>query len=343
MQKELIIGIALLALTACTYREKTVQEQPALRVKATVVESRFDNANTRYVGSIEPVRETPLSLQTAGRVVLVNARNGERVRAGQVLLQVDSTQAFHALQTAEAALHQAQDGYERVSQVHSKGAVTDQKMVEIESQLSRARSLYEAAQQQLSECTLVAPCGGVLSGLDLEVGQTVVPGLRLCSILDVSSFSVRFTVPEAEIGRIRIDRGGTVSGEVECAAVDTVLPVSIMEKSVKANALTHTYEVTARVIGGTDLLMAGMVGKVRLSGNRQNTDDGDIVIPAKCILLKPEGPTVWLAEQGRAVRRSIVIDGYQADGVRVKSGLHDGDTLVTEGYQKLYEGCKIEL
>lgn len=348
MQKELILFLGLLALTACSQGENAVKEQSALRVKTTVITPKAGSAHTRYVGTIEPIRETPLSLQTAGRVVSIHAKNGERIRKGQVLLRVDSTQAVHALESAEAALRQAEDGYERVRKVHSKGAVTDQKMVEIESQLARARSLFDAAKQQVSECTLTAPCDGVLSGLEAENGQTVVPGVRLCSLLDLSGFCIKFTVPEGEIGKLVFSRQpSAVSGEMECAAADTVLPIRITEKSMKANPVTHTYEVKARIIGGTDILMSGMVGKVKIKDEgRRTKDEGerlseDIVIPASCILLKPEGPTVWLKENGKAVRRAITIDGYQADGVRVKSGLQAGDSLIMEGYQKLYTECKV--
>lgn len=345
MQKELIIGLSLLLCCACAHRENSAKELPALRVKTMEVASQAGSARSRYVGTIEPVHETPLSLQTAGRVLSIHARNGERVRQGQVILRVDSTQAVNALLSAEAALHQAEDGFERVKQVHGKGAVTDQKMVEIESQLARAQSLYEAARQQVKECTLFAPCAGVLNGLDIEIGQMVAPGVRLCSVLDLTAFSVKFTVPETEIGDFVFSRqSSAVSGEIECAAADTVLPIRITEKNLKANPVTHTYEVKARIIGGADVLMTGMVGKVRINGERlevngERTDD--IVIPANCILLKPEGPTVWLKENGQAVRREITIDGYQADGVRVKSGLNTGDSLIIEGYQKLYMGCKV--
>ena len=344
MQKELIIGLSLLLCCACAHREHSAKELPALRVKTVEVASQAGSAHSRYVGTIEPVHETPLSLQTAGRVLSIHAKNGDRVRQGQVLLRVDSTQAVNALLSAEAALHQAEDGFERVKQVHGKGAVTDQKMVEIESQLARARSLYEAARQQVNECTLFAPCDGVLNGLDIEKGQMVAPGVRLCSILDLTAFSVKFTVPETEIGDFVFSRqSSAVSGEIECAAADTVLPIRITEKNLKANPVTHTYEVKARIIGGADVLMTGMVGKVRLSRqpSEVSTQTDDIVIPANCILLKPEGPTVWLKEDGQAVRREITIDGYQADGVRVKSGLNAGDSLIIEGYQKLYMGCKV--
>jgi multidrug efflux pump subunit AcrA (membrane-fusion protein) len=147
-------------------------------------------------------------------------------------------------------------------------------------------------------------------------------------------------VPEAEIREL-----GT-TGEVECAAVNAVFPVTISEKSVAANTVTHTYEVVAHITGGTDVLMTGMVAKVQVWNTDRSRDDlrpqnTDIVIPAKCILLTPKGHTVWVAENGTAVRREIVIDGYQADGVRVKSGLQAGDTLITEGYQKLYKGCAV--
>lgn len=353
MQKELrIIGLLALgcwlsAFTACSKDESRRREQASLRVETTVVMPQENGIYTRYVGTISALRETPLSMLTPGRIVSLSCKDGQRVRKGQLLLRVDDTQARNALQTAEAALRQAEDGFNRVKQVHEKGAVTDQKMVEIESQLARARSLYDAAQQQLNECTLKAPCDGVISGMNLETGQNIVPGMKLFSILDMSALSVRFTVPEAEIGKIAISHHSSeISGEVECVALDTVLPICITEKSVSASQITHTYEVTARIIGGTDILLPGMIGKVRVqridrfADNASHTDN-DIIIPAHCIRLKPEGPTVWVKEQGKAQRRNIVIDGYRADGVLVKSGLQEGDSLITEGYQKLYLGCSV--
>ena len=51
---------------------------------------------------------------------------------------------------------------------------------------------------------------------------------------------------------------------------------------------------------------------------------------------------MWVVADGEALRRKIVTAGYQADGVRVSEGLHVGDTLIIEGYQKLYTGCKVE-
>lgn len=333
-----LLGAAVLLTAGCTHHEKAKQDRPALRVQTMVVSAQEASATSRYVGTIEPVRETPLCMQTAGRVVSVEVKDGDRVREGQVILRLDDTQALNALDAAKAVVREAKDGYTRVKQVHEKGGVTDQKMVEIESQLARARSMEAVAQQQVDECVLLAPDAGVVSGLTIQVGQTVVPGARLCALLDVTAYRVKFTVPETEVGTIRVG----AKGDVVCAAADVTLPFTVEEKSLKANPLSHTYEVKGRIEGDTRALMPGMIGKVRMQQSAiSNQQSEGIVIPARCILLKPEGPTVWLKINGEAVRRSITIEGYRADGVLVKEGLQAGDSLITEGYQKLYNECKV--
>jgi len=338
-----VIGLAALSLFSCIKHEKAANEQMPIKVKTMVVAPQAGSSTSRYVGTIEPAHETPLSMQAAGRVVAIYAKNGERVQKGQKLVEVDNTQALSAFQGADANLRHAEDGYERAKQVHDKGVIADQKMVEIESQLTEARSLYASAKQRLEECTLIAPCDGLVNGLEITKGQTIIPGTKICSILDVTGFNVRFTVPESEINAFKSNRM-TLNGEVECAAVDKKYPITITEKSVIANPITHTYDVLARIKGGADVLMTGMVAKVQISNGQMSEDSlkNNIVIPARCILLKPDGHTVWIVEQGSAVRRDVIVDGYQADGVRILSGLQPGDTLITDGYQKLYIGCRIE-
>ena len=163
-----IFILSLLFLGSCTKHDSAQREQAPIKVKTMVVAPQENGVVSRYVGAIEPARRTPMSLQTTGRVVEIAVKNGQLVAQGQTILAVDNTQALNALRTAEASLHHAQDGFDRVSKVHDKGVVSDQKMVEIESQLAQARSLYEAAQQQLRECTLTAPFDGMIDGLNMD-------------------------------------------------------------------------------------------------------------------------------------------------------------------------------
>ncbi len=342
-EKLIVFGLLALVLTACGSHDTKQSEQKALRVQTMVVLPQNGSTTSRYVGSIRSVRETPLSFQSAGRVVKIAVQNGERVKQGQVIATIDDTQARNMLNAGAATYKHAQDGFIRARQLHEKGVITDQKMVEIESQLAQAKSAYSAAKQQVDECTLIAPYDGIVSGLSLEKGQTVIPGTQVCTVLDMSAFCVQFTVPEAEINGLAVS-GERLAGVVECAAVDTVLPIRIVEKNLAANVLTHTYDVKATIQGGADFLVPGMVAVVKVTGDglQVTGEPSDFIIPAKCILMKPQGATVWVVEQGRAVRRAVTIDGYQASGVRVTEGLNAGDSLIIEGYQKLYQGVKVK-
>ena len=335
MEKYIYIVLACL-LCACAKYEHQQREQAPIKVQTMIVAPQTGGVVSRYVGTIEPAHSTPLSMQTTGRVVKIAVKNGQRVTKGQTLLEVDNTQAMNTLRTAEASLRHAQDGHDRVAKVHEKGVVSDQKMVEIESQLAQAQSLYEAAKQQLKECTLTAPCDGVVDGLNTTVGQTVLPGTTLCSIVDISAFSVRFTVPEAEIGAL------PDKGQVVCEAIHAELPVTITERGISANPLTHTYEVVADIQGKAAGLKVGMVAVVNMQQSAISNQPSGIVIPANCVLLKPEGATVWVVEDGKAARRLVTVDGYQADGVRITAGLQEGDQLIIAGYQKLYNGCAVD-
>lgn len=331
-----IIVLAAAVLLGCSKIERKAKAPAPLQVETMIVQPQAMQTNSRYVGTIEASRETPLSMQAAGRVTEIGCRDGERVRKGQVLLRIDSTQAVNTLRSAEASLRHAEDGYNRAKQVHEKGGVTDQQMVEIESKLTQTQSMVAAARQLVDECTMSAPFDGVISGFDVTVGQTVNPGIKLCSLLDLSSLIVCFGVPESEINNIS---GG--QGEIEVPAVNQVFPIRITEKSVSANPVTHSYSVTARITGGANVLMPGMVGKVTVNNMQAAANAGEIIIPAHCVLLMPQGPTVWVIEGGKAVRRDIAVDGYLANGVRVKEGLQAGDSLVVEGFQKLYKGCQV--
>ena len=323
----------LCILTGCSNVSHKQTTVPPVNVRVQVVTPVRTDGNMRYVGTVKAVHEIPLAVQTTGRVVTVECRDGERVRKGQVLLTLDSTQAVQAYHSAASVLRQAEDAYKRVSQVHASGAVTDQQMVEAESKLSQARSMAELARHQVEECTLRAPSEGIVSGFNAEVGESLLPGARIMTLLDMSGYDVSFAVPETEISSVNAGQTGIMT----CAATGEQYTIRIREKNLNANPLAHTYSVRADITGETGNLLPGMVATVMLTSSAGN----HIVVPAACIRLLPSGASVWVVRDGRAVRLPVEAGGYQADGVRISQGLTEGDSIIVQGFQKLYKGCEI--
>ena len=330
---------------------KQAQTVAPIPVQVQLVGEQTSVAQHTYVGTIEEERRVPLSVEMGGQVLEVACRMGERVQKGEVLLRVDSASAIDAREAARATLRQAEDAYRRVTEVHGAGGVTEQQLIEVETKLAQARSMAAMAERRAENCVLRSPSAGVVGAVHVAEGQMLSPMTPAMTLYIVDRLYVTFSVPESEVAEIAVgDMGSMEVPAIEQGAKlvptcresqepSTAFPVRVVEKGMKANALSHAYPVRAEVLK-KGLLLPGMVGKVRMQGQQSE----GVVIPAACVQVTTEGKSVWVVqEDSTAVRRLIQIGQYVPNGVLVTDGLQTGDRVVTDGFQKLYKGAKVSL
>ncbi len=340
LYQQSLFCLALLCLAGCDklpLKKKPQYEVQPIKVEVQTMDKQTHVNTHTYVGRIEEASSVPLSVQTAGQVTAVYVKKGDHVKAGQELLRLDDTQAKNALQVANATLKQAQDGYQRAKQVYQEGGVTEQKMVELSSQLEQARSMAAMSRKSLNDCVLRAPNDGVIGECKAKTGQVVAPGLSLVTLLDMEGYNVTFDVAEGDITSIQEGDSGSVVVE---AIGKTEVPICVTEKNLLANTIAHTYTVTAFVSNPSNeykqQLLPGMVSKVRL---RSQSVSGYFV-PAACVQTLTSGASVWVVENGIATRRRVEIGQYASGDVLITRGLHEGDQVVVAGFQKLYNGAR---
>lgn len=327
----LCAGMVLLASCSKIVNKKPA-ERPVLTVGVLAVDQLEGTPSQAYVGEIRAAQEVPMYYTLGGEVKAIYVKNGQQVRKGQAIADIDSTQAYSLYQTAKAILQQAEDGYQRLQQVHEKGVVSDVRWVEMQTDLEKARQNEILARKTLQDCHLKAPIDGVVSGMDVLAGQHLLPSQAICHIMGLQNVEVSFSVPEQDVANIAI--GSSVM--VDVPAIEQKIAGKISEKEMVANPVAHTYTIRASLQEKGPL--PGMVAKVHIT----SADNKGIIIPGHCVQTTPQGPCVWVAENGKAVRRQITIEGYQANGIAVASGLSLQDSLIVSGYQKLYSGAEIE-
>ena len=115
------------------------------------------------------------------------------------------------------------------------------------------------------------------------------------------------------------------------------------EVAPTANALTRSYDVKFTVANADGALRPGMLCTVQFAlGTASATDDG-ITVPASAVMLTERNTHyVWVIADGRAHRQDVTIGGYASGGVRIQ-GVADGAQIITEGMQKVYEGCNVKV
>ena len=334
----MVVLCGLLLPTSCARWQKKDADTtpPPINVRIHVVDASSSQVTRTYVGEVEANSSLSLSFATAGTVEQVYVREGDQVRKGDLLASVDKQKAHNAHDAAKAALAQAEDGYKRLKQVYDQGSIAEVKWVEMQTNLEKARSMEAIARKQLNDCDLYAPCDGIIGSCNAKIGANLLPGQSAMTLLDVTRVQVVFTVPENEIASIALGD----QGSIEVPALNNqTFTGKIGDRSLTANRMAHTYKVKIALDNNRRQLLPGMVCKVHLV----QPDTNGFVIDGKAVQTRPDGLGVWCVSQGRAVRRMVEAGQFVANGVLITDGLTQGDSLIVEGQQKLYEGAVVNI
>jgi HlyD family secretion protein len=230
-----LVGVIALAVVAAN-KNKT----KAVEVRVEAVETRDLVASVTASGQIQPRTKVDVSADVTGKIVRLVVKEGEMVKKGQLLLQIDPEQATAALQRAEASLAsaraqsaqaranliQAQRNYERSMAIlkQSPNLVSEEQLEQLRTQSEVNKALAEAAgfsveqavasvrdaRQALSRTTITAPMSGKITRLNVEEGETAIMGTlnkdaaTLLTISDMSVLETKVKVDETDVARISV-------------------------------------------------------------------------------------------------------------------------------------------
>ena len=337
MKKCMTMLLAAILLSSCTDKKEQNAKAPT-RVKTQVVSpGMVDNAQT-YVGIVEEREATAVSFTGMGVIKRMLVNEGQAVGRGQLIAEMDDTQARNLLSGAEAQMTQANDAIERYKMLHDNGSLPEVQWVEIQSKVAQAKSQLEVAKKNLADCRLTAPVGGIIGKKQIGAGETALPSQAVVSILDISTVKVKVAVPEAEIGGINPSTPTSIMVE----AIKGSYQGGRIEKGVQADALTHTYDIRINVANSDRKLLPGMVASVRFISEGSQAI-GSKMIPVTAVQKKSDGSLfAWtVSKDSTAHRTAVTIGQTQGNYVCVIDGLNIGDRIAIEGYQKLSEGTKV--
>ena len=326
-----------LALAGCGQQPQTPTERTT-RVCALTVTPDSTVLTHEYVGTLEEESGIVLSFPVPGTVRSVEVREGEHVTSGALLATLDAINLRSTDQAAQATLRQAQDAMNRLQQLYDKGSLPEIQYIEAQTKLAQARATAEIAAQNLNDSRLTAPCAGVIGRRAVEAGENIAPGQPVLTLLDTHTVLAKIAVPEREIADLKIGDRATIR---VAALGDRTFRGIITEKGVEGDPLSHTYAVRIRLNNSDGSLLPGMVCNAAI----QRADEPQLIIlPARAIQLSHTGEHfVWtITDEGRAARTAVTVGALTERGVEIRSGLHPGDRVITEGTQKIGNGSKVE-
>ena len=335
MRKLVLLCLSLIAVSCADKGNRKITEKDPVNVGVLTVTPMSSQYYKIYVGEIDASGSAVISTNHSGILEAINVQQGTRVKKGAVLAEVESKNVRATYDISHATLRQAEDGYERIKKVHESGTVADVKLVEIETQLAKAKAAARSSEISLEECKIKAPFNGTVSNILVEQGVQVNPGTPILKLVDLSTIEVGIPVPEAEIGRIKIGQKALI--DVPALNIEGI-EAKVSLKGVTASSPSHTYKCTLVPLKKQTELYPGMVCKVRLS---EVSETLRIRIPASAVEMDSNGRFVWVVQDGVVGRKYVTVDGYQDHGVVISSGLEPGEKVIVKGAAKVSTGMKV--
>jgi membrane fusion protein (multidrug efflux system) len=298
-------------------------------VEVVIAATRPLREEVSAVGSVRGNESVVLKPEIAGRIARIAFAEGQRVRKGAVLVELDARVARAEADQARAQFELAKSQFSRTQELASKSFVSSSAQDQAASNLAVAEAAYALAQARLDRYTLRAPFEGVLGLRSVSVGDYVKDGAELVSLEDTSSVRIDFRLPERYVGQVAAGRPleftvDALPGKVFTARVDAV------DAQVDANG--RSLLVRARAPNESGQLKGGMFARVRvLLGERNNA----VVLPEEALVPSATGQVVFKLVDGKAMRTPVNVGLRREGQVEILAGVVPGDTVVSAGQIRL--------
>ena len=268
---------------------------------------------------IEATKQATVATQVSGRIVSVKVEAGERVKAGQVLMQIDAREAGENAAAARAQLAQAEANYARTQNLHKQKFISQAALDQADATLKSARAQAGAAGAGASHATVTSPIAGIVAARHVELGELAAPGRELVTVFDPKGLRAIASIPQYKLR----DAQQAKLAKVEFPESRRWQDGSRVEILPTIDAKSHT--ATARVyLPDAEGVIPGMAVRVHfVIGTAKK-----LTVPPQAILRRGEISAVYVVSAGKPLLRQVRLGEVVGDGeIEVLSGLSAGDTV----------------
>ncbi|MEL6673971.1 MAG: efflux RND transporter periplasmic adaptor subunit [Bacteroidota bacterium] len=290
-------------------------------------------------GRVEADNNIMVSPMMAGRVMQIYVKEGQYVKRGQTLAQLDDAVMKSTISEVQTSLNLANTLYEKQKNLWEQEIGTEIQYLTAKNQKEALEQRLKTLEEQRSLTKITAPINGSIDEIVPKMGEMVSPGFPAFRVVNSGSLSLKANVSESYIPYI--NRGEKVKVSFPTIDREMNAKVSMVGQSIDANNRTFKVEVK---LPNDPLIKANMFGEISIN---DRTEKDAIAIPFNIIQQGEEGQYVFVAKdmgEGKWKAERVDIErGLDYEGkVVVNKGLKKGDLLISAGFRDLSDGQEIE-
>ncbi len=319
---------------------------PEFSVTSQTIKTEDWTPHLSAIGFIEPIQGVTVANEVAGKIVKVNFKSGQTLKAGYPLVYLDSTVERANLKAAQGKMPAVKRNLERMRSLLKNGSVSQGKMDDAEAEYLALQGEIEGYRATISRRTITAPFSGIAGLRNVFMGEYLKDGTNIVRLEDISRMRLRFTIPQNDLNDIYVGQPMNIDVDAEPGVVFKGT-ISAIEPAV--NYQSGVIQVQADIPNKQKILRSGMFAKANII---LPTVKSQIIIPQTAINYTLYGETVYILSKqktadGKAFLQAdqrIVKLGKNKDGdVHVLGGLKKGDVSATSGQVRLSNGAHVKI
>lgn len=329
----------LTLLTSCGNSKSNADTVPAQPKAIKVGISKIEPVTIKDIlilpGETEARHDVTLAAERDGRVERIDPSEGQTVKKGDLILEIDVAALKAALDRAQAAYDLADHIADRRESLHKGELVAKEKLEEAVTQRTLAQGNLREAKVKYEQGFVRSPIDGVLNKLYVDPGEFVNRGNKIAELVDINTLRINVNVPEMDVRFLKVGQKAriTVDAYPKKHWIGTVDLVSF-----KADPTTRTFKVRLVIDNADGCIRPGMISRVafikRLIKNA-------ITAPLFSIIDKGGERIVFIEENGVAHARMVSIGVIEGDTVQITDGLNPGENIIVKNQHEVEEGMKV--
>ncbi len=314
------------------------QNNKAILVSTFIAAKKPFEHKVEVRGAVESRRNVMLSAQTAGEVKRILVREGQRVAAGQTLVEIEADVIRRTIGELKTSLELATTVYEKQSKLWEQKIGTEMQYLQAKNNKESLEGKLSTAYAQLNLAVVKAPFAGTIDQLPAREGEMAAPGVPLVRIVSTDEMYLRADVSERFIGRFKA--GDKV--DVLFPLLNKTLSTQIASVGQVINVENRTFEVEVKLPKVDFTLKPNQVVVLQL---RDYVNEAALAVPTRLIQKDEDGQYIYVVEtreSGTIARKLHVVAGISFEKeTEIAEGLKGNEQIVDQGFRELTEGVEV--
>ena len=313
-----------------------VKEKITIPVKAYEVKEDTFNTSFSITGTTVPIHEVKIASEVQGKLVGLYIKNGDFVRAGQVIAVLDASVYTVQLASVDASIAKAKLDLQRYSNLVALGGATQMQVETIQLEIKSYEAQRKQVLEQIDHMKITAPFTGKIENVSVELGSFVSYGTVLSQLIDNSSLKIDVYLSEQETFKVKQGESVTINSVV--LTQPKIAKISMI--SDKADAAGKFLAEISFANTGKEEMKAGMLADVLFSSDAIETG---LSVPVSALVASAKDAKVFVVKGNVVEQRNIKTGMMTTDKVEVTEGLHAGEEVVISGLLNLENGSAVSI